>query len=128
MVTDITNGVKVSVRTSYQPRYSYPENSSYYFSYTITIENLSVYTVQLLRRHWFIYDSNSTIRQVEGEGVVGLQPILNPGDLYEYTSGCNLSTEIGKMWGTYLVQRQADGEHFLVNIPAFTLIATHRLN
>jgi ApaG protein len=128
MVTDITNGVRVSVQTQYMPRYSYPERSIFYFSYKIKIENNSHYTVQLLRRHWFIFDSDNSIKQVEGEGVVGEQPVLKPGDYHEYVSGSHLSTEIGKMWGTYLMVREADGEKFLVKIPSFTLIASYRLN
>jgi len=98
------------------------------FNYKIQIENNSDYTIQLLRRHWFISDSNGIVRQVEGEGVVGQQPIIEPGESYEYISGCNLTTEMGKMVGTYQMSRHLDESRFEVNIPAFQLIVPHRLN
>ncbi len=128
MVTEVTNGVKVSVVTAYQPDYSSPAQSHFVFNYKIMIENNSDYTVQLLRRHWFIYDSNGDERQVEGEGVVGQQPVLEPGESHEYVSGCNLNTEIGKMQGTYLMERIIDGEQFKVNIPAFSMMVPYKLN
>ncbi|HWZ21507.1 MAG TPA: Co2+/Mg2+ efflux protein ApaG [Cytophagaceae bacterium] len=128
MVTEITNGIKVSVITAYQPEYSSPGQSHYVFNYRIYIENHSEYTIQLLRRHWFIYDSNGSERQVEGEGVVGQKPVIEPGDSYEYISGCNLNTEIGKMLGTYEMQRTVDENKFSVRIPAFNMIVPYRLN
>ena len=79
METLITQGIKVSVLPSYQAAYSRPAQNRYIFAYHITIENQSTDTVQLLRRHWFIWDSNGTIREVEGEGVIGQQPVLDPG-------------------------------------------------
>ena len=128
MVTEITNGVKVSVATGYQPEYSSPGQSHFVFNYRIIIENNSEYTIQLLRRHWFIYDSNGAERQVEGEGVVGQQPVIEPGESYEYISGCNLNTEIGRMYGIYTMHRTVDEEKFTVRIPAFTMIVPYRLN
>jgi len=128
MVTEITNGVKVSVITAFQPEYSSPSQSHFVFNYKIHIENHSEYTIQLLRRHWFIFDSNGSERQVEGEGVVGQQPIIAPGESYEYISGCNLNTEMGKMVGSYKMQRQVDESTFEVNIPAFHMIVPYRLN
>ncbi len=128
MVTEITNGIKVSVLTAYQPEYSSPGQSHFVFNYKITIENNSENTIQLLRRHWFIYDSNGSEKQVEGDGVVGQQPIIEPGAFYEYISGCNLNTEIGKMLGTYTMQRTVDEYKFEVAIPVFTMIVPHRLN
>jgi len=98
------------------------------FTYRITIENASDYTVQLLRRHWLIYDTDGTIREVEGEGVLGLQPVLEPGEAHEYVSGCNLRSGMGKMAGTYLVERIMDGRQLQITIPEFTLIAPFRLN
>ncbi len=89
---------------------------------------MSDYTVKLLRRHWFIFDSNGEHRQVEGEGVIGEQPTLAPGDLYSYESACSLTTEIGKMHGTYLMQRKLDNGQFRVRIPEFFMIVPHRLN
>ncbi len=128
MVSKVTDGVKVTVLTEYQPDYSNPGQDHYVFTYKILIENHSEHTVKLLRRHWLIYDANGTVREVEGEGVVGLQPILEPGDLHEYVSGCNLRTDIGKMAGTYLMERILDGRQFRVIIPAFSLIVPYRLN
>jgi len=128
MATQITDGVKVSVETVYQPEYSNPENEHFMFAYRITIENLGDYSVQLLRRHWYIFDSNGTYREVEGEGVVGQQPIIEPGERHEYVSGCNLKSDMGTMRGTYSMLRELDGSIFEVDIPTFDLIAPHRLN
>lgn len=128
MITQITDGVKVSVVTEYQADYSSPRQSHYVFTYRITIENCSAYTIQLLRRHWFIYDSNNTQKEVEGEGVVGQQPVLEPGETHQYVSGCNLKTGIGKMNGTYLMERVVDGKQFKVVIPEFVLILPYLLN
>ncbi|TAH19854.1 MAG: Co2+/Mg2+ efflux protein ApaG [Cytophagales bacterium] len=128
MVTEITQGVKVSVLTEFISEYSKPENSHYVFAYHIKIENYSEYAVQLLRRHWLIYDANGTKGEVEGEGVIGLQPILEQGAIHEYSSGCNLRTPLGKMKGTYLMERLSDGHQFKVTIPTFTLIAPYILN
>lgn len=128
MVTEITQGVKVSVETEYQPAYSSPSQYHYVFTYRITIENCSEYTIQLLRRHWFIHDAGFTQREVEGEGVVGQQPILEPGQSHQYVSGCNLKSGIGKMVGTYLMERVVDGTRMQVNIPEFTMVAPLRLN
>jgi ApaG protein len=128
MVTEITNGVKVTVATDYQPEYSSPIQSHFVFTYKIIIENCSEYTVQLLRRHWFIHDSNGVVKEVEGDGVVGQQPVLEPGEFHQYVSGCNLKTSIGKMRGTYLMERIVDGRKFKVNIPEFVMMVPFRLN
>ncbi len=128
MATRVTHGIKISVVSEYQDLYSRPEQHQYYFSYHIRIENTSDYTVQLLRRHWHIFDAAGTGQEVEGEGVVGQQPVLKPGDVYEYESACNLNSEIGSMHGTYLFVRSADGGNFEVQIPRFELITTFRLN
>ncbi|MCU0443771.1 MAG: Co2+/Mg2+ efflux protein ApaG [Microscillaceae bacterium] len=128
MTTQITEGVKISVVTEYQADYSSPRQNHYVFSYRITIENVSNHTVQLLRRHWFIHDVHCTVKEVEGEGVVGKQPVLEPGEIYQYVSGCNLQTGIGKMYGTYLMERVYDGKLFRVVIPEFVLILPCLLN
>jgi ApaG protein len=128
MVTETTRGVQVSVIAEFLPNHSRQEISYYAFAYHITIENHSDYAVQLLRRHWYIYDANGTTGEVEGEGVIGLQPILVQGDTHKYSSGCNLRTTIGKMRGTYLMERLSDGVLFEVNIPEFTLVAPFILN
>ncbi|RNL50647.1 Co2+/Mg2+ efflux protein ApaG [Pedobacter jejuensis] len=128
MVTAITDGVKVSVETIYQPEYSNPANEHFMFAYRIEISNLSDYQVQLMRRQWVIFDSNSSRREVDGEGVVGVQPIINPGESHVYVSGCNLKTDIGSMKGTYLMKRLVDEGEFEVDIPEFQLIAPYKLN
>ena len=128
MVTEITQGVKVVVETEYQPSYSSPSQYHYVFTYKITIENQSDFTIQLKRRRWLIHDAGFTIREVEGEGVVGLQPLLEPGESHQYVSGCNLKSGIGKMVGTYLMERIVDGINFNVNVPEFVMIAPIRLN
>lgn len=128
MVTEKTQGIKVSVETEYQPAYSSPSQYHYVFTYRITIENESEYTIQLLRRHWNIYDAGFAPREVEGEGVVGQQPVLEPGQTHQYVSGCNLKSGIGKMTGTYLMERIVDGTTVKVIIPEFTMVAPLRLN
>jgi ApaG protein len=128
MVASITEGVKISVETEYQPEYSSPFNMHFVYAYRILIENNSEHTIQLLRRHWHIYDTDGTVREVEGEGVVGQQPILESGEAHKYVSGCNLKTSIGKMKGTFLMERIMDGSQFLVQIPEFNLIPPFKLN
>jgi ApaG protein len=128
MDTTTTQGVKVTVTTNYLPDYSSPAQQHFVFAYKINIENNSEFTVKLLRRHWFIHDSNGVVREVEGEGVVGQQPVLEPGESHEYVSGCNLKTGIGKMRGTYLMERLVDGRQFQVVIPEFVLIVPYKLN
>lgn len=128
MVTKITDGVKISVSTEYQQDYSNPDQLHYVFTYKILIENYSDYTIQLLRRHWHIFDAYGVRREVEGEGVVGQQPVLEPGESHEYISGCNLKSGIGKMVGTYQMERIIDGKKFIANIPEFTMIVPFRLN
>ncbi|QIX60632.1 Co2+/Mg2+ efflux protein ApaG [Hymenobacter lutimineralis] len=128
MNTISTQGVTVSVTTNYLPDYSSPGQEHYVFAYKIDIRNDSEYTVKLLRRHWYIYDANGVVREVEGEGVVGQQPVLEPGESHQYVSGCNLKTGVGKMRGTYQMERLVDGSHFDVDIPEFTLIVPFRLN
>ena len=128
MVTEITHGIKVSVETEYQPSYSSPIQYHYVFTYRITIENQSENTAQLLSRHWHIHDAARLPREVEGEGVVGQQPVLEPRQYHQYVSGCNLKSGIGKMWGTYLMERIVDGKRFEVIIPEFTMVAPFKLN
>jgi ApaG protein len=128
MVTAITQGVKISVDTVYQEEYSNPEKEHFMFAYQISVENLSDYAIQLMRRQWFIFDSNGTQREVEGEGVVGIQPVIEPGESYSYVSGCNLTTDMGSMSGNYLMHRIVDESDFTVDIPQFQLIVPYRLN
>ena len=128
MPTITTQGVTVSVTTNYLPDYSSPTQEHFVFAYKITIRNNSELTVKLLRRHWHIHDANSPVREVEGEGVVGRQPVLEPGQSHHYMSGCNLKSGVGKMRGTYLMERVANGQEFTVEIPEFTLMVPFRMN
>ena len=128
MISKISEGVEITVETFYQSGYSNPTNYEFMFAYRITIENHNPFTVQLLKRHWVIYDSNGEHREVDGDGVVGEQPILKQGDHYTYVSGCNLRTEMGKMQGYYTMENQNNKQLFKVNIPAFDLIAPSKMN
>jgi ApaG protein len=124
----ISEGVEVSVETYYQPDYSNPVNNEFMFAYRITIENHNLFSVKLHRRHWNIYDSNGTFREVEGEGVVGLQPVITPGEKYQYVSGCNLKTEIGKMNGSYEMENLDSKNFFQVQIPSFQMMVPFKNN
>lgn len=128
MAFEVANEIEVTVTTVYQPEFSFPNGYEYMFAYHIKIENHSGYTVQLLRRHWFIFDSNGNRREVKGEGVVGQKPVLEPGEVHYYSSACNLQTEMGKMHGYYEFVRMADGTLFTVDIPEFTMVVPLRLN
>ncbi|MCU0379872.1 MAG: Co2+/Mg2+ efflux protein ApaG [Chitinophagaceae bacterium] len=128
MVSRATEGVIVSVESFYQPDYSNPVNGEFMFAYRVTIANNNPFPVKLLRRHWYIFDSNASQREVEGEGVVGIQPQINPGEQYQYISGCNLRTEMGKMHGTYLMQNLANRDEFRVNIPVFHMVVPFKMN
>ena len=128
MVSKISEGVTVSVETFYQPDYSNPMGNEFLFSYQITIENNNPYPVRLLRRHWFIFEATGHLREVEGEGVVGIQPLIHPGSQYQYSSGCNLKTEMGKMYGTYLMENINNSKQFSVIIPSFEMTVPFKLN
>ena len=128
MDTQTTQGVQVTVTTNYLPDYSSPGQQHFVFAYKINIQNNSEFTVKLLRRYWQIFDSNGTVREVEGEGVVGQQPVLEPGESHQYVSGCNLKTGIGKMVGNYTMERLVDSRDFKVEIPEFVLIVPYKLN
>ena len=128
MNTLITNGIKVSVQTYYQADYSKPTESRYIFAYKVTIENLSSAPIQLLRRKWIILDSDGLVREIEGEGVVGKQPTIQPDDYHQYVSWSNLHTGLGKMHGTFLVRDLSTKQLFEVEIPEFQMVAPSLLN
>lgn len=128
MPTAITNDVKITVETAYQNNRFAAAGDGHMFAYRITIENHGDYTVKLLSRHWYINDVTHQKSEVEGVGVVGVQPVLEPGESHTYVSGCNLMSDIGSMHGTYLMERQIDGKKFEVRIPKFFLITPSRLN
>lgn len=128
MVKMISEGVMVQVETFYQQDYSNPLQHEYMHAYRVTIENHNNFPIKLHSRHWHIFDSDNEFREVQGEGVIGMQPSINSGEEYQYVSGCNLHTEIGKMHGTYLMENLHSKEFFEVNIPAFDLVAPFKLN
>ena len=128
MYNAITNDIKVIVESFYQDSASYPDAMHFVFAYRITIENHSEHTIKLLRRHWYIIDGDGSKSEVEGEGVIGQQPVLEPEQSHQYVSGCNLHTEMGKMFGTYLMEKLSDGTTFEVEIPEFLMIAPYRYN
>lgn len=128
MVTKVTDGIKISVQARYEPAHSKPLMGYQVFSYTISIENKSANTVQLMRRHWHIYDTLAGWHEVEGEGVVSMKPTLYPGEEYQYESFCPLMSEAGKMYGSYLMENKTDGSTFLAHIPEFELITPYRSN
>lgn len=128
MNSKISEGITISVETNYQPDYSNPENSEFMFAYRIHIQNNNPFPVKLLRRKWNIFDSNGSSREVEGEGVVGVQPEIKPGETYQYVSGCNFRTEIGKMTGTYLMESKNTQKTFYVTIPPFVMCTPFKLN
>lgn len=128
MVQQVTEGVSIMVETFYQPGQSNPLNSEYLFAYRITIENMTGYPVRLLSRHWHIVESSGAHKEVEGDGVVGQQPVILPGNSYQYTSGCNLRSDIGKMYGTSLVENLFNKRKLTVVIPEFMLVVPAKLN
>lgn len=128
MITQICEGITISVETFYQPEYSNLATGEFMFAYRITLENNNSFPVQLLRRHWYIFDSNAESSEVEGEGVVGLQPVINCSEKYQYVSGCSLKSEMGKMHGMYFMENCHNKKTFLINIPSFELIAPFKLN
>lgn len=128
MQTATTRDIKVSVEVIYQPVYSKPVDREFVHAYRITIENLGMETVQLLRRHWYIWESTGKWREVEGEGVVGEQPVLEPNDKHQYVSGCPVRSEMGTMHGSFEMVRLDDGKKFEVEVPKFYLIPPFKFN
>jgi ApaG protein len=128
MTSLISEGIQVTVETYYQSDYSNPLQGEYTFAYRIHIENHNAFAVKLHRRHWYIFDSNGEYREVEGEGVVGVQPTIQPGESYQYVSGCNLRSEMGKMYGTYEMENLHSKKFFQVQIPSFEMMAPMKAN
>ncbi len=128
MQTLITKGIKISVEVFYDAINSRPDEQKFFFTYRIKIENTSQDVVQLISRHWHISDSTGYSREVEGEGVIGKQPVLSPGDVHQYESWSPLNSEVGKMHGSYTMQRNSDNSTFKVLIPEFKMIANYILN
>ncbi len=117
-----TRGITVRVSVSYLPEQSEPGRGRWFWAYHIRIENDGDQAVQLLTRHWIITDGRGSRHSVEGEGVVGEQPMIMPDNSFDYVSGCPLSTPAGSMQGSYQMLAE-DGEVFAVDIPKFALVA-----
>jgi ApaG protein len=117
----VTKNVRVEVESQYAPEHSQPFQNQWFFYYTIRITNESVDTVQLVSRHWVITDATGRVEEVKGPGVVGEQPVLSPGESFQYTSGCRLNTATGVMRGTYQMVYTDSGGHFDVEIAPFAL-------
>lgn len=125
MFSETTHEVRVTVSPTYLPDHSEPEEDHYVWAYRVCIENLGQQSVQLRARHWRITDARGQIREVHGEGVVGQQPLLEPGESFEYVSGTPLSTPSGIMAGNYHMETQ-QGKQLEVAIPAFSLDSPHQ--
>lgn len=128
MISLATLGVEVAVAAEYVANYSNQRQGQYFFSYRITIENTNSFDVQLISRHWKIFDSLGIWRDVEGEGVIGKQPRFSEDESYSYNSGCVLHSGMGRMHGTYTFRRVHDGTLFKVLIPRFDLVAPFKFN
>ena len=124
MYEKTTRDITISVRPFFLEEQSAPDRNHFVWAYRINIRNKSAETVQLINRHWRITDKYGRLQEVKGPGVVGEQPVLKPGESYDYTSGCPLETPSGIMAGSYEMTTQ-DGQRFLVEIPAFSLDSPH---
>lgn len=128
MVSQITQGIKISVLTSFEGTYFKNYKLNFAFSYKITIENYSKDTVQLVTRHWEILDSLNSLEIVDGEGVIGKKPVLKPGESHVYSSGCLLSSSFGAMSGHFNMINFTSTRNFKVAVPTFKLSAPFALN
>jgi ApaG protein len=120
MYSETTRSIRITVRPFYLDQHSSPNEGHYVWAYHVRIENEGGETVQLRNRHWQITDERGRLQEVRGPGVVGEQPVLQPGQSFEYTSSCPLSTPSGMMVGDYEMETSA-GENFLARVPAFSL-------
>ncbi|MFN0030598.1 MAG: Co2+/Mg2+ efflux protein ApaG [Flavobacteriales bacterium] len=128
MLAAITAGVQIGVEPRYEANLSSPVAGQFLFSYRISIHNGNAFPVQLMRRHWYIFDSMAVNREVEGPGVVGEHPIIMPGGTFVYCSACDLRSMRGTMRGFYSMQNMADGSSFRVNVPLFNMEVPYALN
>jgi ApaG protein len=122
-----TRGVRVEVKSTFVPERSSPQERHYFFAYRVRISNVGEETVHLVSREWIITDADGNVEQVNGPGVVGEQPVLEPGEHFEYTSFCPLSTSIGSMHGSYQMVA-ASGERFDAEIAPFSLAVPTAIN
>ncbi len=126
-ITDPSYQIDIGVETTYVEDQSVPEQDHYVFAYTITIRNVGRIAARLLTRHWIITDANGRVQEVRGEGVVGEQPYLQPGEGFRYTSAAMIDTPVGSMHGSYQMVAD-DGRRFDAEIPAFSLSVPHTLH
>lgn len=122
-----TRGIRVKVETFYDEERSSPQESYYFFSYHVRISNVGTETAQLVSREWFITDGNGDTQRVQGPGVVGEKPVLAPGEEFEYSSFCPLTTPVGAMQGSYRMVLQ-NGDSFEAEIAPFSLAVPHAVN
>ncbi|HVS00309.1 MAG TPA: Co2+/Mg2+ efflux protein ApaG [Thermoanaerobaculia bacterium] len=122
-----TRGIRIQVQSFYDEERSSPQESYYFFAYQVRITNLGIEKAQLLSREWIITDGNGEMQRAQGPGVVGEQPVLAPGELFEYTSFCPLSTPVGSMQGSYRMVLES-GESFDAEIAPFGLAVPHAVN
>jgi len=123
-----SKGVNINIKVAYHTTSNYEGRPGYVFIYHIIISNHNSFPVQLMSRKWRIFDSDGVVRFVEGEGVVGLQPVIEAGQSFEYSSFCNLNTELGTMSGSYFLENMNDNSAFEVTIPVFELATPAVLN
>lgn len=128
MYTALSEGVQVTVNTQFRPDLSRLDQGYYFFNYRVEIVNNNPFKIQLLHRDWYIFDSLNEPNFVSGEGVIGEQPIFLPGEGFVYTSGVELSSEMGFMKGFYTFENLTAEDFFQVNVPTFQLITPPRLN
>ena len=122
-----TRGIRVKVQSQYIPERSSPELNQWFYAYTVKIHNEGAETVKLLSRHWIITDANGQVQEVRGDGVVGEQPVLGPGESFQYTSACPLNTSFGTMHGSYQMVMQNGGD-FDVEIAPFSLTQPYTIH
>jgi len=128
MKTLTTSGIQISVVTKYREDLSDIASAQYFFNYSIVMENMNDFSVQLMVRDWYIFDSLNEVQYVNGSGVMGEQPILKPGEQFQYTSGCEIFSDLGSMKGFYTFKNLHEGGLFHVYVPKFKLEYPGKLN
>lgn len=126
--SEISSGVQIIVRVQTNLDLSKVTKSEFFFNYTVIIENKNVFPIQLLSRHWEIFDSMHPTRVVDGEGIIGVQPVIDPMQSVKYTSGCDLQSDMGFMEGYYTFKNMDNGDEFKAKIPRFDLVYEARFN
>lgn len=128
MTSLMSSGVKIDVETFYQSDYFNPKEKEFMFAYRITITNYNPFIIKIIGRKWHIFDGAEGYREVEGNGIVGMQPVISSGEEYQYVSGCNLNDELGAMQGEYIAENLNNKERFSIIIPSFNMEYPAKLN